>query len=107
VGWGTHLLEQQAERERFVDLYCRAGLRAQTSMAHGSALGYFMQARALQPSSSWDSQYRVTFDLELHCAECEFLSGDLAPAEERLTALSARAVGLADRAAVTRLSIAV
>jgi PAS domain S-box-containing protein len=107
LGRGTHLVESLEERERFVLLYLMAGRRAQTSMAHGSALGYFSQGRALQHSDSWDSQYRVTFDLELHRSECEFLSGELPIAEERLAALSARATNLSDRAAVTRLRLRV
>ena len=43
------------------------------------------------------------FALELHRAECEFLTGELASAETRLTMLSSRAVTPVDRANVTCL----
>ena len=45
--------------------------------------------------------------LEFHQAECEFLTGDLAAAEERLSMLSRRAANLVDLAAVTCRRIAV
>jgi predicted ATPase len=43
------------------------------------------------------------FELELHLAECEFLTGELAPAENRLSALLGRAGTVVHRAAVTHL----
>ncbi len=107
LGRGTHLVESQEEREHFAMLHGMAGRRAQASMAHDSARGYFARGRELQPLDSWSSRYRLTFDLELQRSECEFLSGELTAAEERLSALSARATNLADRAAVTRLRLAV
>jgi hypothetical protein len=39
--------------------------------------------------------------MDLKRAECEFLTGELATAEERLSMLSGRAATLVDRAAVT------
>ena len=49
--------------------------------------------------------YRLTFDLEIHRAECEYLTGVFATAENRLSALAQRATNLVDRAAVTRQRI--
>jgi PAS domain S-box-containing protein len=54
----------------------------------------------------WEPNHRLRFDLELHCAECEFLTGEIATAEQRLAALSERAISLVDRGAVTRLEVA-
>ena len=43
------------------------------------------------PEDSWERRYALIFALELHRAECEFLTGDLGAAEERLIdAFSAR-----------------
>src|SRR5262249_39538620 len=43
--------------------------------------------------------------LELHRAECEFLTGDLAAAEARLTMLSSRAANTTDQATVAGLRV--
>ena len=45
------------------------------------------------------------FALELHRAECEFLTGELAAAEERLTMLSSRAANTVERATVACLRV--
>ena len=45
------------------------------------------------------------FALELHRAECEFLTGELAAAEERLTMLSSRAANTVELATVTCLRV--
>ena len=55
------------------------------------------------PADAWDRFYRLTFDLELNLAECEFLTGEFALAEARFASLSTRALDYADLAAVTRL----
>ena len=44
------------------------------------------------------------FALELHRAECEFLTGELAAAEERLTMLSSRAANTVELATVDVLA---
>ena len=68
-----------------------AGKRAKASTAYASALKYLVAGCALLPEDSWEQQYALTFALEFQRAECEFLTGDLAAAEERLLdAVSAR-----------------
>ena len=51
--------------------------------------------------NGWELSYRLTFDLELNWAECEYLTGNLASAEERLSTLSVRALTILDSASVT------
>ena len=60
---------------------------------------------ALLADDFWERQHRLTFELELHRAECEFLTGDSAAAEERLTMLSSRAVNTVELATVTCLRV--
>jgi PAS domain S-box-containing protein len=55
----------------------------------------------------WTRQYRLTFELEFHQAECEFLTNDLDNAEERLSALANCTENLVDLAAVTSLRLEV
>ena len=62
-----------------------------------------MAGCALLAEDSWERRYELTFALEFDRAECEFLTGDFAAAEERLSILSERATNLVDSAAVTCL----
>ena len=100
---GAALITSQDEREHLAELNLMAGERAKVSTAYASALGYLAAGRALLPEDCWEQRYRLTLALELQRAECEFLTGDFAAAEERLSTLSARVLNVVDRAAVTRL----
>ena len=85
-----------------------AGKRAKTSTAYASALNYLAtRSQAVGGGRVGSGTTDLTFELELHRAECEFLTGDLAAAEERLSMLSRRAANLVDLAAVTCRRIAV
>ena len=88
---GTVLIDSLEERERVAELNLVAGKRAKTSTAYASALTYFVAGRALLTEQSWEQRYALTFALEFQRAECEFLTGDFAAAEERLSMLSRRA----------------
>jgi PAS domain S-box-containing protein len=100
---GTGLIDSLEEREGVAELNLVAGKRAKSSTAYASAVAYFVAGRALLAEESWEQRYALTFALEFQRAECEFLTGDFAAAEERLSMLSRRARNLVDRAAVTRL----
>ena len=98
---GAALVDSPGERERIAELNLMAGKRAKASTAYASALSYLAAGRALLADDSWKQHYRLTFELEYHRAECEFLTGDLAAAEQRLAMLSRRAANLVDLSAVT------
>ena len=98
---GASLITTQEEREQVAELSLTAGKRAKAATAYDAALQYFSAGRALVRESGWEQCYQLTFDLELNWAECEYLTGELASAEERLTALSKRARTTVDSAAVT------
>ncbi|HXM30507.1 MAG TPA: AAA family ATPase [Chthoniobacterales bacterium] len=99
------LITSQDERERLAALNLIAGERAKASTAYVSALNYLAAGSALLSDDCWDSKYHLIFPLELHRAECEFLTGQSTAAEERLTALSFRASNAVDLATVTCLLI--
>jgi len=61
--------------------------------------------RWLLAEDSWERRRELIFELESHRAECEFLTGALAEAEQRLAALSARAATTVERASVTCLRV--
>ena len=100
---GAALISSPDEREQLAELNLVAGKRGKISTAYASALGYLVTGGALLAEDSWERRYPLTFALEFERAECEFLTGDFAAAEERLSILSGRVRNLVDRAAVTRL----
>ena len=102
---GALLINSQGEREQLAELNLIAGKRARASTAYHSALKYFMAGISLLPSDSWTRRHELAFALEVYRAECEFLTGELAAAEERLTMLSARAANTVERANVECLRI--
>jgi predicted ATPase/signal transduction histidine kinase len=102
---GAAAVDDLAERDLVAELNLRAGKRAKTSGAYASAQAYFAAGRAVQGDGSWERQYRLTLDLELHRAECEIVSGELQRAEERLAGLAERATGLIDQADVVCLAV--
>jgi PAS domain S-box-containing protein len=102
---GAALITSQDERERLTELNLIAGKRARASTAYVSALNYLVAGAELLSEDRWDSKYHLIFPLELLRAECEFLTGQTAAAEQRLTALSSRASNAVDLATVTSLLI--
>jgi PAS domain S-box-containing protein len=100
---GAALITSPQERVRVAELNLIAGKRAKISAAYASARTYLAAGCALMEEQSWERLYAFMFELEFQQAECEFLTGDFAAAEERLSMLSRRARNLVDRALVTRL----
>jgi predicted ATPase len=80
-----------------------AGKRAKASTAYASALNYISVGAGLLPEDCWERRRELIFALELNRAECEFLTGALAAAEERLNVLSTRAATTVERASVACL----
>src|SRR5246500_4450424 len=100
---GAALITSQDERERLAELNLIAGKRARASTAYVSALNYLVAGAELLSDDCWDSNYHLIFPLDLFRAECEFLTGQSAAAEELLSALSSRASNAVDLATVTCL----
>ena len=88
---GAALISSRGEKEQLAELNLIAGKRAKASTAYVSALKYFVAGAALLSDDGWEHRADLMFALELHRAECEFLTGELAAAEARLTMLSSRA----------------
>jgi PAS domain S-box-containing protein len=97
---GATLLASPEERLEVAGLDLIAGKRARLAAAYVSALGYFNYGAALLPTDSWERCYELTFSIELARAECEYLSGATAAAEDRLSMLSRRARDRIDLASV-------
>ncbi len=102
---GAALITAQDEREQLAELNLVAGKRAKASTAYAAAQTYITAGCALLPEDCWEHCYALTFSLEFHLAECEFLIGALATAENRLAMLSSRAGRLVEESAVTCLRV--
>jgi PAS domain S-box-containing protein len=100
---GAALITSQDEREQLANLNLIAGKRAKSSAAYASALHYLNAGAALLGEDRWERQHELTFQLELHRAECEFLTGELAATEELLAGLSTQAANTLERASVAAL----
>src|SRR5712672_2980504 len=97
---GAALITSRDEREQLAEINLIAGRRAKASTAYASALTYLTAGEALLPEDSWERRHELAFALALHRGECEFLTGALAEAEQRLAALSNRAANTVERATV-------
>jgi PAS domain S-box-containing protein len=102
---GASLMTSIQEREQLAALNLLAGERAKASTAYISALNYLTTGAALLAEDCWVRRRELPFALELNRAECEFLTGALAEAEQRLARLSARAATTIERARVTCLQV--
>ena len=102
---GAALITSRDEREQLAELNLLAGQRAKASAAYASALTYLTVGAALLAEGTWQRRHELTFALELDRAQCEFLTGALAEAEQRLAALSTRAANTVDRATVACLRV--
>jgi PAS domain S-box-containing protein len=99
------LITSGDERERLAELNLIAGKRAKSSTAYVSALKFLITGVEILGDHVWESRRDLIFALELERAGCEFLTGGLVAADERLTALSDRAADTVERAALACLHI--
>ena len=102
---GAALITSRDEREQLAEFNLLAGQRAKATTAYASALTYLTAGAALLSEDSWERRYDLSFALDLHRAECEFLTGALAEAEQRLAMLSTRAANTVERATVACLRV--
>lgn len=102
---GARLIEARAEREQVAEYNLLAGQRAMASSAYTSALAYLSAGAELLDGDCWERRHDLCFALELNRAECEFLTGQLALADERLIALTLRATTTVEHAAVACLQM--
>ena len=97
---GLPAIALDSEREMVAELYLAAGRRAKGSSAYASALAYFSSGRTLLGDHAWARRSDLTLELELNCAECEIIVGELATAEDRLARLAPHVTRLPDQVQV-------
>jgi PAS domain S-box-containing protein len=100
---GAARIDTFEERERVAELNLAAGKRAKAAVAYTSAFNYIAAGVGLLAPDSWDRRHALVFELELCLAECEFLTGNLVAAEQRLERLSTRAAEDVERCSTAAL----
>ncbi|MBB5421474.1 PAS domain S-box-containing protein [Paraburkholderia atlantica] len=100
---GAALVRSRQERQQLAAFNLIAGKRAKASTAYASALTYLTAGAQLLQDDCWGRRHELVFPLQLNLAECEFLTGRLTDAEERLAMLSNRATNTVDQASVACL----
>jgi PAS domain S-box-containing protein len=98
-------ISSQDERDQLAEFNLIAGKRAKASTAYASALNYLIAGAAHLGDDCWERRPELAFSLEINRAECEFLTGELAAAEERLAELSTRAASTVERASLACLRV--
>jgi PAS domain S-box-containing protein len=99
------LIRPSVERDELAELNLIAGKRAKAASAFASALTYFAAGGELLSQDGWERRHTLAFALALQQAECEYMTGALPSAKERLAMLFDRASSLPETAAVTCLSV--
>jgi serine/threonine protein kinase len=79
---GLNLIAEPAEKAELLRLNLIAGEKAKASTAYTPAKNFLAVAATLLPENAWSDQYEQTFTLFLELAECLYLIGELAAAEE-------------------------
>jgi predicted ATPase/signal transduction histidine kinase len=102
---GAALIVSEEQRFHVAELNLIAGQRAKASTAYASALQYFICGQAFFTNCRRERRPDLIFQLELHRAECEFLTGELIVAAERLEILRSRATDTVELAMATCLGI--
>ena len=102
---GAALLDDRDEKMRVATINLRAGRKANASAAYASARAYLASGTALMDERDWSSQYELTFNLWLECAQCELLNGNFKNSEWLIAELLQRAASNVDQAAVYDLKV--
>ncbi|MEH1932686.1 MAG: AAA family ATPase [Nostoc sp.] len=78
---GIDIITQQSQKYELAKLNLIAGKKAKTSTAYKAAVKYFTLGRELLIEESWQTQYKLTFELYRKSAESEYLTGNFNQAE--------------------------
>jgi len=95
---GIAVITDAEERLQVAELNRAAGAKARAATLHVAAASYFSAGIALLPPDAWTRCYVLALALHLGAAECEYLGGQFAVAEDWLDTVIANAHNAIDRA---------
>jgi predicted ATPase len=102
---GSQLITSAKEHQHVAELNLIAARRAKASTAYASALNYLHAGSSFLTSTTWEQNHELIFSIECLIAECELLTAEMGPAENRLAILLQRANTRHEVAVVTRLQL--
>jgi len=97
---GLELIQDPGKRIQLARYNLIAGRKARASAAYASALEYFRCADSLMPNNAWESDYLLSFDLQLEYAQALYLCADTEAAEKLFDTVLERARTELERADV-------
>ena len=95
------------EKLALLRLNVLAGMKAKAGIAYGAARNYLARAAALVAADGWTTCYDDTLELYLALAECEYLVGNVDPADQLFELMLRNASSDLDRARIYSLRIKV
>ncbi|MCL6749576.1 GAF domain-containing protein, partial [Nostoc sp. CCCryo 231-06] len=105
LNFAVALIIEQTEKDELLRLNLIAAKKAKASTAYTPAKKFFSVAMNLLAENAWIEQYEQTFTLFRELAECEFLTGNLAQAEELFELLFIKAASNLDKSNIYMLQI--
>ncbi|HET9480876.1 MAG TPA: sigma 54-interacting transcriptional regulator, partial [Candidatus Polarisedimenticolia bacterium] len=103
---GSELIADPEEKLNLARLNLAAGRKARTSAAFLEALRHFRSGCALldglscEGEEAWRTHYSLSFELNMHAAECEYLCGNFQEADRYFGLMLSRARTRLDKALV-------
>ncbi len=97
---GQALISSPTERHRLAELNLKAGIKAKESTAYVAAAGYLSAGREQLAPDSWQTDYRLTYDLHKELMECQYLNRNFEEAERLSEVIVAMSRTRVDKARV-------
>ncbi|MDZ8080705.1 MAG: AAA family ATPase [Nostoc sp. DcaGUA01] len=79
---GIDIIDEKSQKYELAQLNFIAGKKAKASTAYKAAVKYFTFATGLLREDSWETHYKLTFNLYRECGECEYLIGNFNKTEK-------------------------
>ncbi|MDZ8186310.1 MAG: ATP-binding sensor histidine kinase [Nostoc sp. ChiSLP02] len=103
--FGIDLFSTQSQKDELARFNLTAGHKAKAAAAHEPAVNYLRIARKLLAENSWQSQYKLTLDVYVECAEAEYLTTNFEVAQVLSNTVIQKAAHLLDQIKVYELII--
>ncbi len=105
LNMGRNLISDPDFKLELARLNSIAGKKAKDSTAYQAAVKHLKIGRLLLPKNSWENNYELTFSLHRQLAECEYLTGNFAGADELFKITLERATDKFERAEIYNLIV--
>ncbi len=79
---GAAFIDGNEDRIVLAGLNRKAAMKSHASAAYDAALNYAVTGMSLLPPDSWNSHYRLSIDLHLLRAQCEYITSSFSEAEK-------------------------